>query len=245
MTPKSPSAVISDLLLQAGLENVEGAIPVLIEGYNAAIGVSQEAISDVSGAVVQPGTYENLYLSSSSGSDTMQVQVKGLDASYNEIIVTTTLTGQTAAPLLDRMLAFREMKILGNANNVGDIYISTDNAPVAGVPNASTVWGKILAGYGRSHNGIYVVPANYTAYLRRIFFQSSANQEVACELHITPPDVTHVEKQFALGVFRNSAEKVFDFPVKFPAKTILKPVATGGATSAIITFFAEFLLLSN
>jgi hypothetical protein len=83
------------------------------------------------------------------------VIVAGLDADYNPVTTTITLTnatGNTSSTVFKRLDLVR---MNGTATNVGQINV---------LKGATTV-GWIIAGVGQSLKGTYTVPAGFTAYL--------------------------------------------------------------------------------
>ena len=83
------------------------------------------------------------------------VIVSGLDADYNPVTTTITLTnptGNTSSTVFKRLDLVR---MNGTSVNVGQINV---------LKGATTV-GRILAGLGQSLKGTFTVPAGYTAYL--------------------------------------------------------------------------------
>ena len=83
------------------------------------------------------------------------VIIAGLDADYNPVTTTITLTnatGNTSSTVFKRLDLVR---MNGAATNVGQINV---------LKGATTV-GRIVAGVGQSLKGTYTVPAGFTAYL--------------------------------------------------------------------------------
>jgi hypothetical protein len=101
-------------------------------------------------------------LVSTSTSDTMDILVKGLDANYNEISETVTLTGTVAVTTSASFLRINSAIIL-SGSNVGGITIS----------NGGTTYGFIEAELGTTQSCIYTVPADRSLYLFRIDFNSA------------------------------------------------------------------------
>jgi len=90
-----------------------------------------------------------------AGDANKNVVLTGLDADYNPVSTTVTLTnptGNTSSTVFKRLDLVR---MNGTSVNVGQINV---------LKGATTV-GRILAGIGQSLKGTYTVPAGYTAYL--------------------------------------------------------------------------------
>ena len=90
-----------------------------------------------------------------AGDANKNVILTGLDANYNPVSTTITLTnptGNTSATVFKRL---DQIRMNGTSVNVGQIDV---------LKGATTV-ARILAGIGQSLKGTYTVPAGYTAYL--------------------------------------------------------------------------------
>jgi len=101
-------------------------------------------------------TAQTLYCLSTSASDTTTLTLEGLDANYNEISETVTLTGTSAVTTSTQFL--RVFRMTYDANNVGDIEARVTSA-------TGTVVAQIAAGYAQTLMSVYTVPAGFTAYL--------------------------------------------------------------------------------
>ena len=135
---------------------------VNIFGFNRVVGTSFETLWNDGGDYVFPTSAVTMDLVSTSTSDTMSVLVQGLDANYNEISETVTLTGTVAVTTSASFLRINSAIIL-SGSNVGGITIS----------NGGTTYGFIEAELGTTQSCIYTVPADRSLYLFRIDFNSA------------------------------------------------------------------------
>ena len=135
---------------------------VNIFGFNRVVGTSFETLWNDGGDYVFPTSAVTMDLVSTSASDTMSVLVTGLDANYNEISETVTLTGTVAVTTSASFLRINSAIIL-SGSNVGGITIS----------NGGTTYGFIEAELGTTQSCIYTVPADRSLYLFRIDFNSA------------------------------------------------------------------------
>jgi hypothetical protein len=133
-----------------------------IFGFNRVVGTSFETLWNDGGDYVFPTSAVTMDLVSTSTSDTMDILVKGLDANYNEISETVTLTGTVAVTTSASFLRINSAIIL-SGSNVGGITIS----------NGGTTYGFIEAELGTTQSCIYTVPADRSLYLFRIDFNSA------------------------------------------------------------------------
>ena len=127
-------------------------------GFNRDVGTSYETIVNNGGGIYTfPASAVQMSLVSTSASDTMSVQISGLDASRNRITETITLTGTTAVTTTQSFLRINDARIT-SGSNVGDITIS----------NAGTTYAYIEAGYGVHQAAIYSVPSGFSLYVTQV-----------------------------------------------------------------------------
>lgn len=138
--------------------------PLNIFGFNRTIGTAFETIWDDGGNYTFPTSAVTMDVVSTSGSDTMDVLISGLDANYAEISETVTLTGTVAVTTSASFLRINSAVILAGSN-VGDISIS----------NGGTKYGFIGATLGTTQSSVYTVPAGHSLYLLRIDVCSGTN----------------------------------------------------------------------
>jgi hypothetical protein len=99
---------------------------------------------------------QTLYCKSSSASDTTTLHVIGLDANYDELTETVTLSGTNAVSTTSTFK--RVFRMQYDAENVGDITAHTVSA-------SGTVVAKIDIGYAQTLMAIYTIPAGFTGYI--------------------------------------------------------------------------------
>lgn len=127
-------------------------------GFNRDVGTSYETIvNDGGGIYTFPASAVQMSLVSTSASDTMSVQISGLDASRNRITETIALTGTTSVTTTQSFLRINDARIT-SGSNVGDITIS----------NAGTTYAYIEAGYGVHQAAIYSVPSGFSFYITQV-----------------------------------------------------------------------------
>lgn len=113
-------------------------------------------------------------LSSSSGSDTVDIEIQGLLNDGTLSTQTFTLNGQTDVDLsatgTDFKRVFR-MKNVGAANLVGTVYLRTNgSAQAGGVPStANTVRAIVGIGNNQTLMSIYTIATGKTGYLQSFF----------------------------------------------------------------------------
>ena len=233
--------------LQVSRNQIAGHKTLFKFGLNSDINGSVETIWSHSTPYVYPTAATVMKVSSTSASDTADgtgartVYVSGLDANYNEINETVTLTGQTAVNTTQLFLRmFRAYVVTAGSGGtaVGDIYIGVGTV-TAGVP--ATVYAKIDIGENQTNMAIWTVPANHTLYLHRGTFSAASNNAA----------------QFVLGkfmfrpfgsVFRNAADITvnsnvfgydFEIPLAIPEKTDIeaRAIALAGTNFYVTASF--------
>jgi len=188
--------------------------------------------ADTSGTALYPWAHSagTLSVVSTSGSDTGGVTIQGLDANYDfveesfTLTGTSTVTGSTSFTRVNR--AF-----MNDATNVGKIQASI----------GGTVVTEIGAGFGQTLQCFYTIPAGKTGYMTNINASASKNQST---------DLFLFQRPFG-GAFRvtstlslNQSNQSIDFPVplKFTEKTDIDLRVQGSANATISADFTIILV---
>jgi hypothetical protein len=99
---------------------------------------------------------QTIYCLSTSGSDTAVLNIEGLDANYNELTESVTLTGTSAVTTTNAFL--RVFRMTYDADNAGDITARTVSA-------SGAIVAQIDTGYAQTLMAVYTIPAGFTGYL--------------------------------------------------------------------------------
>tara|TARA_R110000803_G_scaffold166735_1_gene229987 strand:- start:298 stop:1008 length:711 start_codon:yes stop_codon:yes gene_type:complete len=150
------------LLFDIAKGNIFNEQPLNIFGINRTVGTAYETIWDDSGSYVYPSSALIMSVVSTSAIDTMDVLVDGLDADYNVLQETVTLTGTVAVNTTSAFFRINSLVILGG-ENVGGISAS----------NGGTQYAFIGTLLGVSQSSVYTVPAGHSFYLFRIDVNSA------------------------------------------------------------------------
>lgn len=132
---------------------------VHVTGYNSDVDTASDETVWAAGGLYPWSVWNStcvITVVSTSASDTGSIVVYGLDANYNPTVEEIDFNGTTSGT---GTVQFKRVNSAiykdSGANNVGAITLSA---------NGNTV-GLIEAGIGQTLNGIYTVPAGYTAYI--------------------------------------------------------------------------------
>lgn len=231
--------------LQVARGQITGHTAVNIFGYQAAVGTGTPILVwEANIAYVYPTVAQQMRVYSTSASDVnVSVTISGLDANFNPIVETLTLTNGVTGVLTTKSF-FRITTMLSNDNNfalpVGDIFLSNTGKTVT--------YAKIIAGINKSQMSLYTVPAGYTFYLTRVDAYANeagsgnnyANYEVYTKNNITGQTFTLLQTPF-LG--RYEARRVFPFP--YTEKTDIQWQVSVGTSTSPVGVIIEGVLIAN
>jgi len=207
-----------------------------IFGFNRAIGTSFETIWNDGSNYVYPSSALPMTIVSSSASDTMQVLVSGLDASYNEVNQTLTLTGTSPVAIPASLLRINSAIIL-SGENVGNITIA----------NGGVTYGYIEALLGVTQSCVYTVPAGYDVYIFRITANSATTNG---QKYLFIRNVTRASNGRTLRVSEATfatSQVNYDrqIPFKIAEKTDFEFEAKSSASENEIGIFVEAVLVKR
>jgi len=209
---------------------------VNIFGYNRSVGATYETIWNNGATYAHPSSAVTMDLVSSSASDTMNVLVVGLDANYDQITETVTLTGITPVTTSASFIAINSAIIL-SGSNVGNISIS----------NGGTTYGYIEAGVGTTQACVYTVPAGYSLYIFRIDV-NSATATGSQYLTIRNRVETSTGRILRVAEATLSQSQVsYDrqVPFKINEKTRFEFEAKSSSSTNVCAIFVEAVLIKN
>ncbi|MEK9694604.1 MAG: hypothetical protein VW270_02510 [Candidatus Poseidoniales archaeon] len=184
---------------------------------------------------------DNIYLASTNSADTSrQIEIQGLDASYNLQTETVTLNASdatTAVATTNTFIRVFRMRNTGSTTCAGNItakYASSGGTTIA----------QITAGNEQTLMAIYTVPANHDAYLLQLEGSSKKNNEITMRLAI---------RSFG-GVFRNNHQCSFignqylypySIPFKIEPKSDIDIRAFAGAAGVSVDATFNMVLIKN
>lgn len=205
-------------------------------GYNPDISTTEETIWEGGGIYNYPASATIMKVSSANAADTSTVVIYGLDANYNEISESVTITGQTAVNTTQSFLRVYRAQVIANAP-IGIIYIGT-GVVTAGVP--ANIYAKITAGENQTLMAVYTVPAGHTAYLFMGTVScgtSTTNKYTTVRLKIREYGQVFCTK--AITTIQNSFNQYdFGIPLAIPEKSDMEArgITSSGTDSISATF---------
>jgi hypothetical protein len=224
-------------------------------GINTAVGTSNETVWIGSNTYTFPAAASVLKISSSSADDASPsgtgartVQIQGLNASYEPVVETVTLNGQTEVNTTNSYIRVNKMIVLTagtGGTSVGNIYAGT-GIVTAGVPAVVVNQTGILA--NETESGFYTVPAGYTAFIN-MWTMSSGNttpdEWTRFTLRIRPfGGVFGIKAQYhiaASGIYECKAA----YPLPIPEKADLEILAATSDGSASVSTQLQLMLIKN
>ena len=169
---------------------------------------------------------------SSSGSDTGNITIQGLDTNYNFVEETLTLTG--TSPVAGSVTYLRVNRaFMNDATNIGKIQVK----------NGTTVVTEIAAEYGQTLQCIYTIPAGKTGYMLNIQSSASKNQETILALFVRPFGGAF-RAQLTQSLYQNNQQLDFPIPLKFTEKSDID-LRTIGSSNATISADFSIILVDN
>ena len=156
-------------------------------------------------------TAQSLYVLSDDAGDTEEVEIQGLDASYNAITETVTLTGTTAVQTSSSFLRVYRMLYNHGDTNEGTITART-------VSSSGTVVAQIDEGLAQTLMAVYTVPAGYTAYISNVDASVQKNKDAQVNLFIrSGPDQSFRINHMA-EVYESQYRYEFHYPLRVDEK---------------------------
>lgn len=169
-----------------------------------------------------------------AGDANKNVIISGLDADYNPVTTTITLTsatGNTSSTVFKRIDTVR---MNGTSANIGQINV---------LKGATTV-ARIVAGVGQSLKGTYTVPAGYTVYLTQgvMTIQNTADATGTFYYRV-PGDRFLIGHTFEVA----SSEYVYAFtcPLRLPEKSDIDVRVSVRTNNALVTAGYDMILIKN
>jgi len=192
-------------------------------------------------------------LSSTDAGDTQDIEVQGLDANYDIVVQTITLSGQTRVALTTPLIRVFRLKNIGTVDVAGFVYCYVNGAITGGRPNTTTTIRAVIEnGNNQTLMAVFTVPNNTTAYLRSFFASSAGAKKVTnfiIRLRARPfGQEFQLKNKTAIPSDGAGLQYVYDDPETFAAKTDIEMTAeitAWAVTQASVSAGFDLVLISN
>ena len=206
-------------------------------GYNTAVGTGYEPVTDLGTnvlpaaagvvSVVSASTDDNGGSPLGTGARTLNIQ--GLDANYEPLSETITLTGTAPSLTTSEFLRIFRMEVTSAGS--GEVNDGNLTASIGGQAIA-----QVTADKGQTLMGVYTVPAGYRAFMLNLHVSMSKNQEANAQIRAKALNGSwKVKGEF--GTFASDIHYDYHVPLIFAEKTDLQIRTKAGATSEMGTIF--------
>lgn len=219
--------VNDDMGLNIARGLVKGVTGLSISGYSSTVSSSFVPIWEINGVYTYLPSAQVVRVWSDSASDTnVSVRIDGLDANYDQINETVTLTnGATGVLSTKQFFRINNLTTVGSVNAIGTVRV--------GSSDKSITLAGIVDGNGRSQMSIYTVPNGYTFYLSQVnaYTNSNGSQYVNYRSYTQQPNgLTNKVLQFPLTTQYNSVKVV---PRPYAGKTDIQWQCNSTGTSQV------------
>jgi len=163
------------------------------------------------------------------------VIIEGLDADFNPITETVTLTNATGNATTASFKRVFEISMNGTSTNVGNVTIK----------KGATTVGLILAGVGQSIMSVYTIPAGFTGYLTQGVMTVQEGADATGKFY-----VRQFGDRFRIGhcfEVTGGGEYLYQFtaPFRAPEKTDIDVRAEVRSNNARVTTAYDIILIKN
>ena len=234
-----------DFRIEVARGNIEGNSYVFFAGINEALGATYESVTPQGGLYPWPAAAAKMDVVSTDANDTAAgtgartVYITGLDADYEIITETVTMDGlnpvETDASFL-RINGFIVLTAGTGGTNAGDIDIL----------NGADIIGRIEAGVNAMGQGVYTIPAGYTAFNTSQHYTSGKDDEIKAQAFA---DIggTGIFLGFGTLMLYESILRFVPqnyFPIPEKSDIDIRAIKTGGVNGRLSVFY-EMIFIEN
>lgn len=153
---------------------------------------------------------QNIYVISTSASDTDELEVYGLDSNFQEVTRTVSLTG-TVAVLLN--IQFKRIyRMIYKGNNIGTVTARVTSG-------TGTVVAQLEPTQSQTLMAVYTVPAGKTAYMTNYTVSTGKGDDAHVSLYVRPFGNSSFQIKSEVESYQNTFTQFFPFPLRFEACT--------------------------
>lgn len=193
-------------------------------------------------------------LSSDDDTDTQDIEIQGLDSSFDLVTQTITITGQTRKALDTDLIRIFRMKNVDSTDNAGHIYCYENTALTTGTPDDSTkVRAVMQPGNNQTLMALYTIPNGKTGYMRDWYGASAGavkTSNYVMDLRARPfGQVFQLKHRSSIADDGNSyIHHMFVEPEVFAAKTDIEmrtEATAAGVTAASVSAGFDIVLVDD
>lgn len=216
-----------------------GAVPGMSVGNNGTIWDVNDTMYPWD--ALDPAT--NIHITNNIADAGLQVVVQGLDANFEEVSETITLTGEDTAGTVSFHRVNRAFIASGDSNTQ-DVNIH------AGAGNG-TIVARITANLGQTLMAVYTIPANRTGYLYQSTMTVGSSGDASGFMYFKYYSDDSTGNPFRIGhTFEVQGEGGqhtynFTFPIPLPAKTDIDIRATTRTNNVRASAAFDILLVAD
>jgi hypothetical protein len=172
-----------------------------------------------------------------AGDANKQITVVGLDASYNPLTETITLTNSTGNVSTNSFLRVFRAFVVDGTTNVGLISIKRNSTTVA----------AITAGKGQTLMSVYTVPAGYTGYLMKGTASAQAGADGTGDMYIRYFGQSSFRVGHSFELSGGGGQYLYEFatPIAIPAKSDIDVRITTRSNNGRYTAAFDLILIQD
>jgi len=164
----------TDFRAEIGGSRRQGFTSVLAFGFNNDVDIGTEVIRSTGGTFGYVPSAETLSIVSTDANDTSAgtgaryVQIRGVDANWNEKTETITMTGTTPVVTVSTWMGINRLTVLSSGTgkkNAGTITVTSSGT--------ATIMSSISVGVSLSQQLAYFIPANHNLFIEWAYFNAT------------------------------------------------------------------------
>jgi hypothetical protein len=166
-----------------------------------------------------------------------QITVVGLDANYNQISETITLTNASNNLSTNEFIRVFRAYVVDGSTNVGAINIQVNSTDVA----------IITAGKGQTLMAVYTVPAGYTGYLLKGTCTAQSGADATGDMFIRYFGQTSFRVGHTFEVSGSGGQYLYEFgvPIPIPEKSDIDVRLSTRSNNGRFTAAFDMILIEN
>jgi len=221
-------------------------------GYVSIWDGSDSTLPNPSYNYIFSATADITQLSSSDNGDAQDIEIQGLDANWELVVQTITLTGQTPVDIDTPLMRVFRMKNVGSVDLDGVVYLSIVTATIVlGVPAlASDSRAVINNGNNQTLMAVYSIPAGKTGYMRDWYASTAGAKKTSVHVIVLRArpfgqvfQLKHVSSIIANG--SSNIQHIYEEPETFAEKTDIVLSSSTDENDASVGAGFDIVLVDN